>query len=273
MARRCGCASDSCSCVVVAGDGIQVNGTGSERNPYVITSEVSQIETGIDIQVNNSTVIADVHGIDFRGTGVTVAPGVDEVVVTIPGASGGTGTTIPAGLISMYGGSTAPVGWLFCDGATLLIADQPALFAAIGVLYGGDGTTTFRLPNLMDRFPIGASATKAGGSVGGSATKAIAAANMPPHNHDISHGHGAANTSSAGNHDHSVKLANSTGAQSTVAKGSGTWFLAGGPVDAAGEHFHSVGIPNFYGASGGAGAGAAFDIMPPWLALGFVIKT
>src|SRR5262245_55202726 len=280
MARRCGCASDECSCLVIAGDGIQVNGTGSERNPYVITSEVSAIETGFDVQVNNSVVATDVHGIDFRGTGVTVAAGVDEVVVTVPGASGGGGTTITAGSISMYGGNVAPTGWTFCNGDTLLIADQPALFGAISNIYGGDGTTTFKVPDLRDRFPIGASATKTPGmppvsttGVGGSATKALAPGNIPSHFHTINHDHGAANSSSVGDHDHSIQSAdNPGGTNSLVARGGGTWFARSGPIQGAGGHFHSVNLGNFAGNSGSTGSGTAFDVMPPWLAINFIIK-
>jgi len=263
--------------VVVAGDGIQVNGTGSERNPYVITSEVSEIETGIDMQYNNAVVISDVHAIDFRGSAVTVTPGVDEAIVTVTVPDVTTGAIIPSGTIWMFATGNPPSGWLLCNGDTQLIASYPNLFAVIGNSYGGDGVSTFQVPNLMDRFPIGGSATKPVGNPatgkGGSASKTIAAGNMPPHGHDMSHGHGAANTSSGGQHDHDVKLASSTGSQSTVAKGSGTWFLAAGPVNGAGDHYHSVQVPNMYGSTGSAGGGAAFDIMPPWLALAFVIKT
>ena len=58
------------------------------------------------------------------------------------------------GEIRMFGGSFAPAGWAFCNGQILLIADNPDLFALIGTTYGGDGQTTFALPNLQSRIAM-----------------------------------------------------------------------------------------------------------------------
>jgi len=58
------------------------------------------------------------------------------------------------GEIRMFGGSFAPAGWAFCNGQTLLIADNPDLFTLIGTTYGGDGQTTFALPNLQSRIAM-----------------------------------------------------------------------------------------------------------------------
>jgi microcystin-dependent protein len=58
------------------------------------------------------------------------------------------------GEIRMFGGSFAPAGWAFCNGQVLAIADNPDLFTVIGTTYGGDGQTTFALPNLQSRIPI-----------------------------------------------------------------------------------------------------------------------
>lgn len=276
MTRRCGCASDECSCVVVAGDGIIVTGAGSPRNPYLVTSTVAEIETGFDVQYNNVDVIKDVHQIDFRGTAVQVTPGTDEIVVTVNQPDPVSGYTVPTGAMWMFGGGTAPNGWLLCDGTTYLITAQPALFAVISNRFGGDGTTNFKVPDLRDRFPLGASTSRPIDPTtghGGSPTQTLGAANMPPHTHDISHGHGSAGTSDAGNHDHNIQGSDSAGSNNqTVARGTGTWFLRAGPIQGAGVHSHSVAIPNFYGGSGSAGSGGAFDIMPPWLAVGFIIK-
>lgn len=62
----------------------------------------------------------------------------------------------PAGVISMYGGSTAPSGWLICDGRTVSRTTYSRLFSAIGTTYGaGNGSTTFNIPNLKGRVPVG----------------------------------------------------------------------------------------------------------------------
>jgi microcystin-dependent protein len=58
------------------------------------------------------------------------------------------------GEIRMFGGNFAPAGWNFCDGSTLAIADNDVLFNLIGTTYGGDGQTTFKVPDLRGRAPL-----------------------------------------------------------------------------------------------------------------------
>src|SRR6266478_4251251 len=58
------------------------------------------------------------------------------------------------GEIRMFAGNFAPVGWAFCNGALMAIAENDALFNLIGTTYGGDGQTTFALPDLQSRVPI-----------------------------------------------------------------------------------------------------------------------
>jgi len=58
------------------------------------------------------------------------------------------------GEIYMFAGNFAPLGWAFCDGSLQSIADNNALFALLGTTYGGDGQTTFALPDLRSRIPI-----------------------------------------------------------------------------------------------------------------------
>ena len=58
------------------------------------------------------------------------------------------------GEIRMFGGSFAPAGWAFCNGATMPIAENEMLFTLIGTTYGGDGQETFNLPDLQGRVPI-----------------------------------------------------------------------------------------------------------------------
>ena len=58
------------------------------------------------------------------------------------------------GEIRMFGGNFAPAGWALCDGQPMAISENDALFTLIGTTYGGDGQTTFNLPNLQSRFPV-----------------------------------------------------------------------------------------------------------------------
>jgi len=61
------------------------------------------------------------------------------------------------GEVMAWGGNFAPRGWAFCDGQTLSIAQNQVLFAVIGNAYGGDGRTTFAVPDMRDRVPRGSS--------------------------------------------------------------------------------------------------------------------
>ncbi|MEO6039227.1 MAG: tail fiber protein [Saprospiraceae bacterium] len=58
------------------------------------------------------------------------------------------------GEIRMFAGSFAPAGWMFCDGQLLPISENETLFQLIGTTYGGDGQSTFALPDLQSRIPI-----------------------------------------------------------------------------------------------------------------------
>ena len=58
------------------------------------------------------------------------------------------------GEIRMFAGNFPPVGWMFCDGQLMPIAENDALFVVVGTTYGGDGQETFALPNLQSRIPI-----------------------------------------------------------------------------------------------------------------------
>lgn len=81
------------------------------------------------------------------------------------------GDTFPAGAIVAYGGSAAPDGWLLCDGSAVSRTTHADLFAVLGTSHGaGDGSTTFGLPDLRDRFVRGKGASSAIGSTGGAAT-------------------------------------------------------------------------------------------------------
>lgn len=94
------------------------------------------------------------------------------------------------GEITMFGGNFAPRGWAFCDGQLLSIAQNTALFSILGTTYGGDGRTTFALPDLRGRAPIG---PRNGpglsdyrlGQKGGVETVTLNITQMPSHNHTI----------------------------------------------------------------------------------------
>jgi microcystin-dependent protein len=100
----------------------------------------------------------------------------------------------------MFGGNFAPLGWAFCNGQTLSIAQNPELFTLIGTTYGGNGTTTFALPNLGSRIPFGDGGTRTIGQNGGEETVTLTSQQLPAHDHPVAASSNAASTTSpAGN--------------------------------------------------------------------------
>lgn len=94
------------------------------------------------------------------------------------------------GSIWAFGFGWAPRGYALCNGQLLPISQNDALFALLGTIYGGDGVTTFALPNLQGRAPIGTGQGPAlpnyvAGQVGGSENVTLLAANLPAHNHPV----------------------------------------------------------------------------------------
>lgn len=94
----------------------------------------------------------------------------------------------PVARIEAFAGSTAPAGWLLCNGAAVSRTSYPELFAAIGTTYGaGNGSSTFNLPDLRGRVPVGRDASQTEfdvlGEAGGSKTHTLTTAEMPSHNH------------------------------------------------------------------------------------------
>jgi microcystin-dependent protein len=83
----------------------------------------------------------------------------------------------------MFGGNFAPAGWAFCNGQLLPIDQNPTLFQLIGTTYGGDGQTTFALPNLQSRVPVHVGPGFALGQAGGTETVTLTTSQIPAHSH------------------------------------------------------------------------------------------
>ena len=95
------------------------------------------------------------------------------------------------GTIQSFGFNFAPSGWALCNGQIMAITQNTALFSLIGTSYGGNGTSTFQLPNLQGRVPIHQGIGSSGipyiiGESAGTENTTLLVSNMPAHNHLIS---------------------------------------------------------------------------------------
>lgn len=90
----------------------------------------------------------------------------------------------------MFAGNFAPRGWAFCDGQLLAVSQNDALFSLLGTIYGGDGRTTFGLPDLRGRLPIHAGhgpglSERRLGAKGGAEKETLTVNQMPSHTHEF----------------------------------------------------------------------------------------
>jgi microcystin-dependent protein len=151
------------------------------------------------------------------------------------------------GEIRMFAGNFAPVGWAFCDGSLLPISENDALFNLIGTTYGGDGQSTFALPDLRSRVPIHVGPGFALAQNGGEETVVLAIAQIPAHSH-MPRGNSSPGTQSS--------PAAGVWAQSTLGQ-----FSAAAP---------SVNMDP--GALGTTGGSQPHDNMVPFLAVNFILS-
>ncbi len=115
------------------------------------------------------------------GTGEPPATGTPgSIYIKLGGGAMISSSSTPIGTITAYGGSTAPSGWLLCDGSEVSRVEYSLLFDAIGTAYGdGDGSTTFNLPSMAGRTAIGSSASHVLGTAGGEEAHALTASELP----------------------------------------------------------------------------------------------
>ncbi len=94
------------------------------------------------------------------------------------------------GEIRMFAGNFAPRGWAFCDGQLLAVSQNDALFSLLGTIYGGDGRTTFGLPDMRGRLPIHAGSgpglsPRPLGAKAGSENETLTVNQLPSHSHNF----------------------------------------------------------------------------------------
>jgi len=107
--------------------------------------------------------------------------------------------TLPyVGEIRMFAGTFAPAGWMFCAGQLLPIVENETLFNLIGTTYGGDGQTTFALPDLQGRIPLHQGAGFTLAETGGVEEVTLTVSQIPSHNHSLMASANQASTTAPG---------------------------------------------------------------------------
>lgn len=190
--------------------------------------------------------------------------------------------TRPAGEITMYGNATAPTGWLNCDGTAVSRTTYSNLFAVISTTFGvGNGSTTFNLPNLSQKFPRGKGTI---GTTGGSDD----AVNVS-HNHTFTgsalgtHQHTATTSGSDGGHSHSftflhaLLFANGVDQLAPVTNGGAGSGGAYPTTDTTGNHGHTITVGSTSagtpaGTISTEGSSGTNANLPSYLEINFIIK-
>lgn len=211
--------------------------------------------TGISNANQVQTASGDLWFTNGSGVAVQITSGASTVA---PATS-----NTPPGIVLPYAGSSAPAGYLLCDGTAVSRVTYSALFAVIGTAYGaGDTTTTFNLPNTSGRVPMGAGTYT--DSVSGSVTRTLAQQiGAEKHvlvlNELASHNHGG------GSHSHSLHVNNIDGTlgdyNASGARNTGDTLATEPPIDASGTIINTE------------GANVAHNNMQPSLGFNFIIKT
>lgn len=165
----------------------------------------------------------------------------------------------PVGEMRPFAGSSAPTGFLLCDGSAVSRTTYAALFAVVSTTYGvGDGSTTFNVPDVRGRALIGAGqgtglTNRALGATGGAETHALTAAEGPTHNHGVTDPE----------HVHSVPLSSTAGGGTmpvVTSSGTANWSSNSGTA--------STGI-----TVNNTGGGGSHNNMQPFLAVNYIIKS
>lgn len=167
------------------------------------------------------------------------------------------------GEVRAYGFNFNPRGWAFCQGQLLPISQNTALFSLLGTTYGGDGRTTFGLPDLQGRTPLGmgqgpGQPAYAWGQKAGTTQTTLLTSNLPPHTHSISASSALPAHGGPGSADTPIGNvpAGSAASENYTAPGAANASLGGTTANLTVQP---------------AGNGLPFGKMPPYLAINFCI--
>lgn len=163
--------------------------------------------------------------------------------------------------IILFAGNFAPRGWAFCSGQILSIAQNTALFSLLGTTYGGNGQTTFALPDLRGRVPIGPGqgpglANVSLGEVSGNSSATLLTTNIPAHIHTIT-----------------IPAVSSSGNTNTPAPANSLAKLVDSRNNPLNSYSNASPDTNLGSSTqtGITGGGQPFSIMQPYLGMNYII--
>lgn len=193
--------------------------------------------------------------------------------------SGESVVALPTGAIIEFAGAAAPLDYLLCDGSEVGRVAYADLFAVIGETYGaGDESTTFALPDLRRRNPVGVGGDWSLGDTGGEETHVLITTELAAHTHTgPSHTHVGGSHDHAFNHGHDIIPASGSGSVRRLNvqanTGAGAAVSTEGTLLSTGDASANNTGAGGTGAGGSAGSGTAHNNMPPFIALNYIIKT
>lgn len=211
-------------------------GAGETR---ITASDLTRIEAGI------SAATQGVTNLEGRVTTLdsTMTTKIQQAQTAATDAAS---ALLPVGTIVMYAGTTLPTGWVACNGQLLERNTYQKLFQILGTAYGNTTNSNFRVPDIRNRFPVGAGDAYSVGTTGGVATVALTVAQMPSHTHGVT----------------AEKFSQGVGLyQSNLGAGSGWQSLS---TTEAGSSSALV--------TKAVGGGQAHENRPPFMAFTFIIK-
>ena len=185
------------------------NATTDVHSQYVLKSTAT---TAGDLLVRDASTVTRLP-VGGSGQVLTVDESVPAKVKWATPSSTSPSDVIPAGVIMPYAGTSAPLGWLLCDGSQVSQLAYPQLYALVGSTFGTAAGGQFFLPDLRGRTVFGFTSSDANfnarGKTGGTTSVSLSTSNMPGHTHSTpNHTHtatvSALTASSAGDHGHTV---------------------------------------------------------------------
>ena len=267
---------------------IAVSSAGSATTPAGATVTIPSLQT-VTVYTDGTNFYPQNSYLPGTPTAPTATTGTNTTQIATTAfvqTTAGAINSVLTGSIQMWPTTSAPSGYLLCNGNAVSRTSYAALFAVMGTTFGaGDGSTTFNLPNYTNNFPVGAGSSYSLASTGGATSVTLSTANIPAHSHSSSGLSASSNTSVSltdPGHQHYVGSRDSTAqdggayTQEFVSNYNNT---SNGPSTYT--NFTTTGISvssattttTISGSTGSIGSGTAFNTVPPYLAIYFIVKT